>query len=129
MTISVLMIVCPTLVAVAVTLAVRRWVAPPGGLSSMESADGIFSAAGAGLAVVLAFVIFTVFESYDKGRDAAGEEAVAVQQMYSTSAFFPDEADRLNGEAVCYGRSVVHDGWPAMQHNTESRVTQGWSTS
>ena len=123
---SVLLIVLPTLLAVAAMLLVRRF-APPGGLlSGMESADGIFSAAGAGLAVVLAFVIFTVFESYANGRDASGQEAVAVQQMYSTAGFFPDQQDRLRGEAICYGRSVIHDEWPAMQHGQESAVTQGW---
>ena len=69
---SVLLIVVPTLLAVATMLLVRRF-APRGGLlSGMESADGIFSAAGAGLAVVLAFVIFTVFESYANARDASG---------------------------------------------------------
>jgi hypothetical protein len=123
---SVLLIVVPTVLAVVAMLVVRR-LAPPGGyLSGMESADGIFSAAGAGLAVVLAFVIFTVFESYDNGRDAAGEEAVAVQQMYATAGFFPDKTDELRGEAICYARSVIHDEWPAMQRGEESTVTQGW---
>ncbi len=123
---SVLLIVLPTLLAVAAMLLVRRF-APPGGLmSGMESADGIFSAAGAGLAVVLAFVIFTVFESYANGRDASGQEAVAAQQMYATAGFFPDQQDRLRGEVICYSRSVIHDEWPAMQHGRESAVTQGW---
>ena len=124
--IAILLIVCPTLLAVAAMLLTRHF-APEGGLlGSMESADGIFAAAGAGLAVLLAFVIFTVFESYSNGRNATGEEAVAVQQMYSTAAFFPAQADDLRGEAVCYARSVIHEEWPAMQHNRESSVTQGW---
>jgi len=123
---SVLLIVVPTLLAVGAMLLVRR-LSPPGGyLSGMESSDGIFSAAGAGLAVVLAFVIFTVFESYANGRDASGQEAVAVQQMYSTAGFFPDTRDQLRGEVICYSRSVIHDEWPAMQHGHESTVTQGW---
>jgi hypothetical protein len=123
---SVLLIVCPTVLAVAAMLVVRR-MSPRGGLlSGMESADGIFSAAGAGLAVVLAFVIFTVFESYDNGRDAAGREAVAAQQMYSTAGFFPDQTDELRGEVICYSRSVIDDEWPAMQRGQESSVTQGW---
>jgi uncharacterized membrane protein (DUF485 family) len=124
--ISVLLIVIPVLVAVGAMLLVRR-LAPPGGLmSGMESADGIFSAAGAGLAVLLAFVIFTVFESYSNARDAAGDEAVATQQMYSTAGFFPDKTAELRGEVVCYARSVIHDEWPAMQHDRESPEVQGW---
>lgn len=126
MAVSVLLILGPTLVAVVVMLVIRRKAPPGGRLSSMESADGIFSAAGAGLAVLLAFVIFTVFESYSNARNAAGEEAVAAQQMYSTAAFFPDKTDELRGEVVCYSRAVIHDEWPAMQREQESPVVQGW---
>jgi uncharacterized membrane protein len=126
MVISMLFIVVGTGLAVSAMLVVRRF-APPGGyLSGMESADGIFSAAGAGLAVVLAFVIFTVFTSYENGRNASGQEAVAVQQMFQTAGFFPDQAVPLRGQAICYGRSVVHEEWPAMQDGRESPVTQGW---
>lgn len=113
MVVSVLLLVVPTALAIVAMLVVRHF-APPGGfLSGMESADGIFSAAGAGLAVLLAFVIFTVFDSYANARTPAGQEAVAAQQMYSTAGFFPDTADQLRGEVVCYSRSVVHDEWPA----------------
>lgn len=126
MVVSLLLIVAGTACAVLAMLVVRR-VAPPGGyLRGMESADGIFSAAGAGLAVVLAFVIFTVFSSYENGREAAGQEAVAAQQMYQTAGFFPDKTGELRGEVICYSRSVIHDEWPAMQDGRESSVTQGW---
>jgi hypothetical protein len=124
--ISVLLIVVPTVVAVSAMLLVRR-LAPPGGLlSSMESADGIFSAAGAALAVLLAFVIFAVFDSYANARSAAGEEAVATQQMYATAGFFPDQTAALRGEVVCYGRAVVYDEWPDLAHGHESPVVQDW---
>ena len=127
MLVSLLLIVGGTACAVVAMLVVRR-LAPPGGyLSGMESADGIFSAAGAGLAVILAFVIFTVFESYSNGREAAGQEAVAAQQMYSTAGFFPDKADELRGEVVCYSRAVINDEWPGMQHDQESPVVQVWA--
>jgi hypothetical protein len=122
---SVLFIVVPTAVAIGAMLLLRRR-APEGGLHNMESADGIFSAAGGGLAVLLAFVIFAVFDSYSNARSAAGEEAVASQQMYSTAGFFPDKADELRGETVCYARAVVNLEWPAMQHRRESPVVQRW---
>jgi len=98
MVVSLLLIVGGTTCAVVAMFVVRR-IAPSGGyLRGMESADGIFSAAGAGLAVVLAFVIFTVFSSYENGRNAAGQEAVAAQQMYQTAGFFADKTDELRGE-------------------------------
>ncbi|MGC4112030.1 MAG: DUF4239 domain-containing protein [Nocardioides sp.] len=124
--VSVVLIGVPTLVAVVAMLVVRRR-APDGGyLGSMESADGVFSAAGAGLAVLLAFVIFAVFDSYSNARSATGEEAVATQQMYSTAGFFPDKTAELRGQVVCYSRAVIHDEWPAMSHGQESPVVQSW---
>lgn len=123
---SILFIALPTAVSVAVMLVVRR-LAPEGGfLGSMESADGIFSAAGAGLAVLLAFVIFAVFDSYANARSAAGQEAVASQQMYATAAFFPDKMAELRGEDVCYARAVIHDEWPELAQGHESSAVQGW---
>jgi hypothetical protein len=123
---SLFFIVAGTALAVGAMLVVRRLAPPKGFLSGMESADGIFSAAGAGLAVLLAFVIFTVFESYENGREAAGQEAVAAQQMYQTAGFFPDKTQELRGEVICYSRSVIQLEWPDMQHGRESAVTQHW---
>lgn len=126
MVLSLFFILGGTALAVGAMLVVRRVAPPKGFLSGMESADGIFSAAGAGLAVLLAFVIFTVFESYENGREAAGKEAVAAQQMYQTAGFFPDKTEELRGDVICYSRSVIHVEWPDMQHGRESAVTQGW---
>jgi hypothetical protein len=124
---AIFLILVPSLLAVGAMLVIRR-VAPTGGfLHGMESADGIFSAAGAGLAVLLAFVIFTVFDSYANARNATGEEAVAAQQMYSTAGFFPDKTVELRQEVICYSRSVIYDDWPALQHGRESPETQTWA--
>jgi hypothetical protein len=126
MLVSLLIIVGGTTLSVLAMLLVRRLAPPRGLLGDMESADGIFSAAGAGIAVILAFVIFTVFSSYENGREAAGQEAVAAQQMYQTAGFFPDKTEALRGEVICYSRSVIHQEWAEMQHGRESTVTQGW---
>jgi hypothetical protein len=128
MALSVLMLVGSTLAAVALMLLYRRFLAPPGGvLSGMESADGIFSAAAAGLTVLLAFVIFTVFDSYQHARSGAGEEAVATQQLYSTAGFFsPPARDALRGDVLCYAHAVVDYEWPAMRRGHESPVVQHW---
>ena len=126
MVVSLLIIVGGTALAVLAMLVIRRLAPSRGLLGDMESADGIFSAAGAGIAVILAFVIFTVFSSYENGREATGKEAVAAQQMFQTAGFFPDKDQELKGQVICYSRSVIHEEWPAMQHGRESAVTQGW---
>jgi hypothetical protein len=52
-------------------------------------------------AVVLAFVIFAAFETYDGARTGAQSEAAAVLDMGRTAAFFPPTArDQLPGDLV-----------------------------
>jgi len=128
MALALLLILVATTVAVVAMLLVRKFLAPKGSyLHDMEPADGIFGAAGAGLAVLLAFVIFTVFESYQSARTGTGTEAVATQQLYATAGFFdPPGSNRLKGEVICYARSVIHDEWPDMAHGTESKRVQYW---
>ena len=75
-------------------------------------AGDIFGVIGTGFAVILAFVIFTAFESYATAREDAGIESVATRQMYSLARFFPAESrDTLEGGLICYSRAVVNDEW------------------
>ena len=63
-------------------------------------------------------------------RAAGGEaEALAVVQQFETAEFLPAAIrDRLTGELVCYGRSVVHQEWPAMEAGrAATRSTRGRS--
>src|SRR6266508_3052911 len=89
--------------AVALMLLVRRR-APVGGFfTDSDRAAGVFGVVGTGFAVLLAFVIFLSFESYDRAREAATVEAVAVSQMFRTAALFsPGPRRRVRGELVCY---------------------------
>ena len=128
MLLSLLFLVAATAAAVGGMLLYRRFLAPPGGvLRGMESADGIFSAAAAGLTVLLAFVIFTVFDSYQHARTGAGTEAIATQQLYATAGYFDQPyRDALRGDVICYAHAVVDDEWPDMSHGVESPVVQHW---
>jgi hypothetical protein len=93
----------------------------------MEDAGEIFSAVATGLAALIAFLIVATFDSYHSGREAAGTEAVAVQQQYGMSSNFDDEySGTLHGQIICYARAVVHDEWPAMQRGDESADVQEW---
>ncbi len=57
----------------------------------MPAAGGIFSTAGTGLAVLVAFIIVATFDSYQTGRDATGVEAVAIQQPYAMAWYFDED--------------------------------------
>ena len=37
--------------------------------------------------------------------------------------------DRMSGEIVCYGRTVVHQEWPQMQHGKGGDTINPWAVS
>jgi hypothetical protein len=77
--------------------------------------------------VLLAFVIFLSFSSYDRAREKASLEAVAVSQLYRTAKVFSLEAQRqLHGELICYARAVVNDEWATMRDRRASPVVDEW---
>lgn len=63
-------------------------------------------------------------------KSGAETEAEAVLQMSRTvEAFAPGEHGRLEGLLVCYGRAVIHHGWPAMNEDEEgSPIVNEWGT-
>jgi uncharacterized membrane protein len=92
-------------------------------------AGDVFGVIGTGFTVILAFVIFTAFESYQRARDAAGVESVATRQMeYLTESFPQQSRVRLQGDLVCYARAVVYDEWPLMASGRSSPVVDHWVT-
>jgi Protein of unknown function (DUF4239) len=120
-------IVAAVAAAVALMLLVRRF-APAGGFfTDSDRAAGVFGVTGTGFAVLLAFVIFLSFSSYDRAREKASLEAVAVSQLYRTAKVFSQEAQRqLHGELICYARAVVDDEWVTMRDRRASPVVDGW---
>jgi hypothetical protein len=114
---SIVLIVAVTGAAVGVMLLLRRR-APDGGyFSDGDRAAGVFGALATSFSVLLAFVVFLAFTSYDKAKSGAEREATNVVQQFETAQFLPEEAAaRLGGELVCYGRAVVHVEWPQLEH-------------
>lgn len=101
--------------AVVAVLLVRRR-APDGGFfHDGDRAAGIFGVLATGFSVLLGFVVFLSFESFDQSRTGAEAEALAVTQQFETAQFLPDEAAALGGELICYGRYVVSAEWPRLE--------------
>jgi hypothetical protein len=113
---------------VTLMLLVRRFAAPAGGFfTDSDRAAGVFGVTGTGFAVLLAFVIFLSFSSYDRAREKASAEAVAISQLFRTAKLFsPDTRRKLHAELICYARAVVHDEWNTMRDDRESPVVDGW---
>jgi uncharacterized membrane protein len=102
--------------AVAVMLFVRRR-APAGSVfEDGDRAAGVFGVLATGFAILLGLIVFLAITSYDQSRSGAETEALLVVQQYETAQFMPVAVrGRLGGQLVCYGRSVVHQEWPALE--------------
>jgi hypothetical protein len=78
--------------------------------------------------VLLAFVVFVAFQSYDHAKAGAEIEADATLEEFRSAEFFaPATRVALQGTLVCYGRSVVDEDWPAMRDESRSQATDEWS--
>jgi hypothetical protein len=112
---------------ITLMVAVRRF-APAGGFfTDSDRAAGVFGVTGTGFAVLLAFVIFLAFSSFDRANDKASVEAVAITQLFRTAKLFsPDTGRQLHGQLICYARAVVHDEWSAMRDGGQSPVVDDW---
>jgi hypothetical protein len=113
--------------AVAAMLFVRRR-APEGSyFSDGDRASGVFGVLATGFSILLGFVVFLAFSTYDTSRAGADVEAVTLFQQVETAQFFPPEASKkLTGELVCYGRAVVHEEWPRMEDGTLGDSVNPW---
>jgi hypothetical protein len=125
---AVLIIVAATAVAVAAMLRVRRG-APDGSyFNDGDCASGVFGVLATGLAVLLGFVVFLAFTSYDESRAGAEAEALTVAQQLETAQFFPQAVvGELTGELVCYARSVARGEWARMEAGTLGEHLNPWA--
>ncbi|HJR94517.1 MAG TPA: hypothetical protein VJ807_03720 [Gaiellaceae bacterium] len=121
------------LVAVAVAIAIAamlfvRQRAPEGSFfTDGDRASGVFGVLATGFAIFAGFVIFLAFTTYDQSRAGAEAEALLVVQQFETAQFLaPETRDRLAGEIVCYGRSVVDREWPEMQEGDLDEAINPW---
>jgi hypothetical protein len=117
-------------IAVVAMLLVRRR-APDGSyFSDGDRASGVFGVLATGFSVLLGFIVFLAFTSYDQSRLGAEGEALVLQQQVETAQFFPDDlAAELTGELVCYGRSVVHLEWPRAEAGERPAEINAWGVA
>jgi amino acid transporter len=115
-------------VAVAALLLVRRR-APEGGFfEDGDRAAGVFGVLATGFSVLLGFIVFLAFTSYDQSRNGAEQEALVLVQQLENAQFFARPAGgALTGELVCYGRSVVNGEWDRMSAGTQGDAINPWS--
>ncbi|MEI8412284.1 MULTISPECIES: bestrophin-like domain [unclassified Kribbella] len=124
---AALVTVLATAVTVTAMLLVRRR-APEGSyFSDGDRASGVFGVLATGFSVLLGFIIFLSFTSYDQSRAGAESEATIVAQQVQTAQFLPDQTGaELTGELMCYARSVVGVEWDALDKGTLGNSINPW---
>src|SRR5215218_10278856 len=111
-------LVTSAVVAIAATamLLVRRRSPEGGWFADGDRASGVFGVLATGFSVLLGFIVFLAFTTYDTARSGARSEATDVIQQFETAQLLPQPASaKLSGELVCYGRAVVGIEWPLLR--------------
>jgi len=124
---ALVVMVLVTTVTVTAMLLVRRR-APEGSyFSDGDRASGVFGVLATGFSVLLGFIIFLSFTSYDQSRAGAESEATIVAQQVETAHFLPGKTGaELTGELMCYARSVAGVEWHSVNTGTLKNSLNPW---
>jgi len=124
---AILVVAVSTALAVVAMLLVRRK-APDGSyFHDGDRAAGVFGLLATGFVVVVGFVVFLAFTSYDAARSGAESEARIVAQQVETAQLMPANVrDRLTQQLVCYARSVAGVQWDRMESGTLGEDLNPW---
>jgi hypothetical protein len=124
---AALIVVLVAVGAITAMLLVRRQ-APEGSyFEDGDRAAGVFGVLATGFAVLLGFVVFLAFESFDTSRSGAVTEAEIIAEEFETAQLMPATVrGHLSGELLCYARSVVEREWPRMESGTLGNRHNPW---
>src|SRR5262245_5552264 len=127
---ALVVVVVAVALAVVAMLAVRRR-APAGSyFADGDRASGVFGVIATGFSVLLGFIVFLAFTSYDSSRAGAEAEARTVAQQIETAQLFdPATASELTGELICYARWVAGPEWTAMKNGTVPEGGNRWGAA
>ena len=127
---SIAILLAVNVATIAAMLLVRRGAPEGSRFKDGDRASGVFGVLAGGFAIFAGFIIFLAFTSYDQSRSGGEAEALAVVQQFETAELLPDNVrDRLTGEIVCYGRSVVHQEWPRMEDGRGGDTINPWAVA
>jgi hypothetical protein len=117
-------------VTIGAMLFVRR-TAPAGSyFEDGDRAAGVFGVLSTGFAILLGFVVFLAFQSYDTSRSGAEAEAQIVTQQFQTAQLLPAAARKpLSESLICYARTVVFEEWPQLTSGAGAGLVNPWSVS
>jgi putative flippase GtrA len=103
----------------------RRLMPQSDELTHNDVAGPIIGTVGTILAVVLSFLLVSVWQEYDAAAATVEREASAVSDLYHAAAVFPPPIrTELRGALTKYVNAIVNQEWPAMRsggHSSDAR--------
>lgn len=118
--ISVAMLVLPGLAAAGL-LATRRWFPQSNQITHNDVAGPIVATLGTILAVVISFMVVTVWQEFDAAAATVQTEVSAICDLYHDASILPQpQKSRVQSELARYVTVVVRDEWPLMRRGGSS---------
>ncbi|HJP79625.1 MAG TPA: DUF4239 domain-containing protein [Pseudonocardiaceae bacterium] len=103
------------LVAAGLMITVRKYVSEAHRHASDEAASRVFTVVAGLEAVLLAFVLISLFDAISTARSGSYQEADSLVAVYWDANLLPQPtAAQIQKLAVSYGQTVVGQEWPAM---------------
>ncbi|GAA2361695.1 DUF4239 domain-containing protein [Saccharopolyspora halophila] len=112
--------------AAVIGYLVRRLGQDEGRPNNNDAAGQVFTIVSGLQAVVLAFVLVTLFDTVTDARESAFRESQAlVSVSWAVDSFSPSGAEQVRARSADYLHTVIEDEWPVMRRSEE--VTgPGW---
>jgi Protein of unknown function (DUF4239) len=116
---AVVIVGLSVLAALLVLWLVRREI-PHNRLTPHNEVSGfVYAAIGVIYAVILGFMVISVWEQYSDAESNARQEADAVGNLYRLADGLPQPSRQaMQGAAIDYASAVVDEEWPAMADGT-----------
>ena len=116
-----LLVVLPTLFAMAGPYLIRRRVELSKLRTNNEVAGFKFATVGVTYAVLLAFAVIVVWEKFSDAENDVAHEAGAATTVYRLAEGFGGEAEPLVRDSLTrYIKTVISEDWPAMERGEAS---------
>lgn len=115
------------LVAGSLAYLVRRVGATEGVVENNEAAGQVFTLVGGLQAVLLAFVLISLFDATSAAEDGSYREADGLVAAVWASDALPAASSEVRALATTYARDVIAEEWPKMREGQEVGDA-GWAT-
>ncbi len=102
--------------AAGLMIAIRKYVSEAHRRASDDAASRVFTVVAGLEAVLIAFVLISLFDGIGSARSGSYQEADSLVAVYWDANLLPAPASvQIRELAVSYGRTVLDQEWPAMR--------------